>query len=359
MSSVGGLSAYAADVVAVQRVFYDQRWSFTYQWLITMSTQLIGFSAGGIARRFLVAPPSMIWPSTLVWCAMFNTLHSQEVSGAGRRSGISRERFFAYACLGSFLWYFFPGYLFKSLSYLDWICWIVPKNVAANQLFGAVHGLGIFALTFDWGQIAYIGSPLATPWWAIANVATGFFLFWWIVVPIVYFTNTWNTKYFPISSRISYDHFGQPYNVTRVINPDATLNLEGYKKYSPLFLSATFAISYGTSFAGITCIIVHSILHFRKQIWMHARRSLAEQQDIHARLMARYKEVPDWWFAVVFVVTVAFGIIALQVWDTKLPIYAFVVCIVISFGYTIPIGMIAAITNRRLGLNVIFQLIVG
>ncbi|KAG8904834.1 hypothetical protein FRB99_001090 [Tulasnella sp. 403] len=324
MASVGSVSSYATDIVAVQRVFYNQRWSFGYQWLIVMATQLLGFSVGGVARRFLVAPPSMIWPSNLVYCALFNTLHSQQVSGAGSRAGISRERFFVYACLGSFLWYFFPGYLFKSLSYFSWVCWIVPKNVAVNQLFGAVHGLGIAAFTFDWAQIAYIGSPLATPWWAEANVAAGFFLFFWIVVPIIYFTNTWDTKYFPISTIISYDHFGKPYNVTRVLNLDATLNMEEYKKYSPLFLSATFAFSYGTSFAGITSVLVHSLLYFRKQIWTQARKSLAEQPDVHARLMAKYKGVPDWWYGMVFVVTITFSIVSLQVWDTKFPIYAFV-----------------------------------
>lgn len=31
----------------------------TDQWMVVMSTQLIGFSIGGIARRFLVQPPSM------------------------------------------------------------------------------------------------------------------------------------------------------------------------------------------------------------------------------------------------------------------------------------------------------------
>ncbi len=62
MASVGSGSAYATDVVAVQRTFYNQRWSFAYQWLIVMSTQLIGFSIGGICRRFLVSPPSMSEP---------------------------------------------------------------------------------------------------------------------------------------------------------------------------------------------------------------------------------------------------------------------------------------------------------
>ena len=32
-------------------------------------------------------------------------------------------------------------------------------------------------LTFDWAQISFIGSPLATPWWAEANVAFGFVFF--------------------------------------------------------------------------------------------------------------------------------------------------------------------------------------
>src|SRR5215510_14127194 len=89
----------------------------TDQWMMVMSTQLIGFSIGGIARRFLVQPPSMIWPTNLVTCALFNTLHAQNYAGVGTRGGISRERFFFYAFLCSVSWYFFPGYIFQALSY--------------------------------------------------------------------------------------------------------------------------------------------------------------------------------------------------------------------------------------------------
>ena len=91
------------DIVAVQRVFYNQHWNFGYQWMLVMSTQLIGFSIGGIARRFLVDPPSMIWPANLVNTALFNTLHSQHYAGEGDRGGIGRERFFLYAFAAS-LW---------------------------------------------------------------------------------------------------------------------------------------------------------------------------------------------------------------------------------------------------------------
>lgn len=40
-------------------------------------------------------------------------------------------------------------------------------------------------MTFDWAQIAYIGSPLLTPWWAAANVVGGLVIVMWIVAPIM------------------------------------------------------------------------------------------------------------------------------------------------------------------------------
>ena len=41
-------------------------------------------------------------------------------------------------------------------------------------------------------------------------------------------------------------------------------------------------------------------MYYRKQIWVQARRSMSEQSDIHARLMSKYPQVPDWWYAVIF-----------------------------------------------------------
>jgi OPT family small oligopeptide transporter len=359
MASVGAGSAYATDIIAVQRVYYDQRYNFSYQWMVVMSTQLIGFSIGGIARRFLVNPPSMIWPANLVTCALFNTLHAQNYAGVGSRGGISRERFFFYCFAGSAIWYLFPGYIFQALSYFSWVCWIAPTNVPVNQMFGYQHGMGMSLITFDWAQIAYIGSPLATPWWAEANVAVGFVFFFWFLTPLLYYTNAWSSKYMPISSRKSYDNRGKTYNVTRILNPDSTFNEEAYKAYSPLYLSTTFAISYGLSFASITATITHAFLYFRKQIWAQSRKSISEQPDIHARLMAKYKQVPEWWYAIIFVTMFVFGVVSIEVWHTNLPVWAFVLALIISFVYVIPIGMIQAITNQQVGLNVITELIIG
>ena len=103
-----------------------------------------------------------------------------------------------------------------------------------------------------------------------------------------------------------FDNIGGQYNVSRILTPQSTLDEEAYKQYSPLFLSyvfvtflfsfglisrsASFAMAYGLSFATITATLVHSALYFRKQIWLQVGRSLSEQPDVHARLMARYRQ---------------------------------------------------------------------
>lgn len=124
----------------------------------------------------------------------------------------------------------------------------------------------------------------------------------------------------PMSSSTSYDNTGKKYNVLKIVNPDSTFNQEKYDAYSPLYLSTTFALSYGLSFASMTATLTHAALFYRKQIWTQARRSMHEQPDIHARLMAVYPQVPEWWYATMFVIMFAFGIISIEVWDTKFPV---------------------------------------
>lgn len=239
----------------------------------------------------------MIWPSNLVTCTLFNTLHGHKHNTV--HGGTSRQKFFFAVFFGSCVWHFFPGYLFQALSFFNWVCWIAPNNIVVNQLFGYYSGLGMSVITFDWSQVAYLGSPLAVPWWVSANVVCGFVSLW-ILVPLLYYTNTWYAKFLPMSTRTSYDNTGATYDVSRILNPDATLDVAAYESYSPLFLSTTFALSYGLSFAAITSTIVHTWLYYRKQIWTQSRRALEEEPDIHARLMSRYPQVPEWWYAIIF-----------------------------------------------------------
>ncbi len=96
-----------------------------------------------------------VWPTNLVTCALFNTLHAHTYAGVGHRAGIGREAFFLYAFIGSFCWYFVPGYLFTALSTFTWVTWIAPNSVPINEMFGYVHGMGMSVITFDWAQVTF------------------------------------------------------------------------------------------------------------------------------------------------------------------------------------------------------------
>ena len=249
--------------------------------------------------------------------------------------------------------------------------------VVINQLFGYQSGLGMSLITFDWTQIAFIGSPLATPWWAEGNVAFGFVFFFWFITPILYYTNVWDSTYLPMLSRHAYDNRGNEYNISLILR-NSTVDKAAYEAYSPLYLPAGFVMSYALSFASVTgefprfrrkkhrtdrplflATIVHTFLYYRKQIVTQARRSLAEQPDIHARLMSQYPQVPEWWYLCIFVTMFVFGVVSIEIYPTQMPVWAFVLALSVAFVYTIPIGIIQAVTNQQIGLNVIAELIVG
>jgi hypothetical protein len=64
--------------------------------------------------------------------------------------------------------------------------------------------MGMSLITFDWSQIGYIGSPLATPWWAEANVAVGFGFFFWFLAPVLYVSSpTSMYSQYPLISLLS------------------------------------------------------------------------------------------------------------------------------------------------------------
>ncbi|KAI6137283.1 OPT oligopeptide transporter protein-domain-containing protein [Pisolithus sp. B1] len=282
----------------------------TDQWFLVLSTQLIGFSAGGIARRFLVSPPSMIWPSSLVTCALFNTLHSQQYAGVGQLGGLSRERFFLYAFLCAFVWYFFPGYIFQALSYFSWVTWIWPDNAEIAQLFG------------------YIGSPLATPWWAAANVLMGFVIFYF------------------------HEHVGfalhAPYNVTRVLTEDVVFDEVAYNAYSPLFMTTCFAVSYGNVDPHI--LVFSETDHDAGSAITEgtARYPCSSHECVPTSFEVWPTYLPVWAFVVALLIGMSARFASVRVYIIQIPVSA--------FTYVIPCGMIQAITNQQVGLKYMFRL---
>ncbi|KAF9343827.1 hypothetical protein BGX26_005153, partial [Mortierella sp. AD094] len=65
-ANCAGQTAYALDIIVVQKVFYKQDFGFLANFLLILTTQMLGFGMAGVLRRYLVYPAAMIWPANLV-----------------------------------------------------------------------------------------------------------------------------------------------------------------------------------------------------------------------------------------------------------------------------------------------------
>jgi len=185
------------------------------------------------------------------------------------------------------------------------------------------------------------------------------FLFWfWIVAPIIYFTNTWNSAYFPIVSAQTYTNTGQPYDTHEIVT-NGLFDVEKYRNYSPVFVSVALALNYGLSFAAITSVITHTYLWYGRDIMKQLRASSKEEKDIHSRLMSRYRDIPHWWFGAIFAVCFVLGAVATMAYDTNMPFWAYLLAVIFPMTFILPLGILLAITNQQMYLNVASELIAG
>ncbi|KAJ8067900.1 hypothetical protein OCU04_003485 [Sclerotinia nivalis] len=394
--------AFATDVIVEQTHFYNQKVGIMYQVLLILSTQILGYAFAGLTRRFLVRPGGMIWPGTLMSAAMFTTLHKEENTIANGWK-ITRWKFFFVVWFCSFIFYFLPGLLMPALSYFSVITWFAPKNVIVANLFGVASGLGLFPVTFDWAQIAYIGSPLLTPFWAAMNVVGGLVIVMWILAPIAYYKNIFFSSYMPILSSSVFDNTGKIYDVSKILTSDFLFDKQAYENYSRVFLPITYVLSYGLQFAALASLLTHTTCWHGRDIWKQWKRSLKEveevkpaydpvpasngnghrrgpsanshrlnlertpsymndiisQEDVHNRLMRRYKDAPMTWYLITFVSMLAVGMFVVEYYPVHLPWYGLLLALGICTVLFIPIGIVMAITNQHSSIYLICQLVCG
>ncbi|KAK8851665.1 small oligopeptide transporter [Apiospora arundinis] len=361
-AAYGGGFLYATDVLITQQFWYKQHFGWGFQLLLGITTLCTGFGLAGLARRFLVWPAAMIWPSTLVNAQLFYTLHDRPQPDTSKTNGwkISKYHYFLVVFVISFVWYWFPGWIFQGLSYFTFVCWAKPDNVVVNKLFGGLHGYGLIPLTFDWTVISgYALSPLIPPWHAIANTLAGVFIFMEVVSIGLHFNNVWFGEYFVPQSSSSFDNTGAKYNVTRVLDENLQFVEKAYHEYSPLFLSTQFALCYGLSFAAVSAVIVHTALYHGKEIWSQLKQARHQEDDVHQRLMKKYRDAEDWWYLAIFVAMIGLSFGVVCGWPTGFPAWAYVICMIIPIIWTVPIGIVQAISNIQIGLNVLTEFIIG
>ncbi|KAM7263258.1 hypothetical protein ACFE04_000941 [Oxalis oulophora] len=353
----GNGSAYAVGIVNIIKAFYRRNISFTAGWLLIITTQVLGYGWAGLLRKYVVEPAHMWWPSTLVQVSLFRALHEKD------ENSMSRSKFFVIALVCSFTWYVVPGYLFTTLTSISWVCWVFRKSVTAQQLGSGMRGLGLGALTLDWSAVAsFLYSPLITPFFAIANIFVGYVLIIYIVMPMAYWGfDLYDARKFPIFSSHLFTKQGQKYDITAIVNDKFELDLGKYEETGRIHLSMFFAFSYGFGFATIAATLTHVACFYGREIYVRYTASHKGKEDIHTRLMKKYKDIPSWWFYFLLAVTlaVAFVLCIVQNDQVQMPWWGLIFGSALAFIFTLPISIITATTNQTPGLNIITEYIMG
>ncbi|XP_058198106.1 oligopeptide transporter 5-like isoform X2 [Rhododendron vialii] len=348
----GSNSVYAVGIITIVKAFYHRELHPFAAMLLTQTTQMLGYGWAGIFRKFLVDSPHMWWPANLVQVSLFRALHDVERRPKG---GLTRLQFFIVVLVSSFSYYVVPNYLFPSITAISVVCLIWKNSVTAQQVGSGLKGLGIGSFALDWSTVAgFLGSPLATPGFAIINILVGYVLIVYIVIPIAYWNNLFEARRFPLFSSHVYDATGRPYNVSLVLNETTfDFNRQGYDDYSKIHLSIFFVFAYGLSFATLAATLSHVALFHGRSIWEQTKASFQHKYgDVHTRLMKKnYDQVPQWWFYSILVLVVALAMFACEGFgrQLQLPYWGVLLAMSLALVFTLPIGVITATTNQLVG----------
>jgi len=122
---------------------------------------------------------------------------------------------------------------------------------------------------------------------------------------------------------------------------------------------------YGVYFGIYTSTITHATLYHRREIvsgfknLVGRKPALANTKDVHIRLMKSYREVPEWVYLVVLCVSIGIGVAGIAAYPTDASPTAVLYGVLLAVIFCVPCGIIKAITNIEIILNVVAELFGG
>ncbi|RKP27323.1 OPT oligopeptide transporter protein-domain-containing protein [Syncephalis pseudoplumigaleata] len=352
--NTGGSVAYAIDVLAIQRLYYQMDVGALNAIVLLITTQCIGYGMAGFLRNILIKPANMVWPSMLVQVALYNTLHAAESVSRN----FNRQRFFFIVFCCAFLYNFLPGYIAPALSSVALLCMTLPNSPVAQVLGSGIRGMGLLNVSLDWTMVGAFG-PLYTPWWAQLNFYVGVIIAVWVVAPSLYLTNTMNAQLYEPVMVTQYDEEANEYDINRILRDNYEVDEAKLNAYSGLRMSPYIVFLYFMALAAVASTLMHVFLYYRHTIYRQFRASRKEKEDVHSRMMRAYPEVPVSWYIGIFVAMLVAAIVVCEMSSIRLPWWAVLVAVTIAGFMSLPMGIIQAISNNRVGLNVLSELVGG
>ncbi|KAG7195097.1 uncharacterized protein KQ657_004214 [Scheffersomyces spartinae] len=382
MYSCSAGTPYAIYNIVVMKLdkFYGLKWvTWTFQFLLASSTQFLGFGFALLMKKVCIYPARALWPTILPTIALNRALmRYSESSERDSQFRLSQFSVFYLVFVGSFLYYWIPGYFFTALSNFNWPTWFSPNLIHLINVTGSNEGLGLNPIpSFDWNIIDSDGC-LTIPFYTYLNKYIGRIIGFIVILVIYYTDNNW-TSYLPINSNHLFDNKGKVYQILKILGNDNLFDETKYQQYGPPYFSAANLVLYGAYF----CLYPFAILYHMATEWesmklafiniFHTFRDSIRpmnssnrdarfgrfSEDPHCQMMSKYEEVPDLWFLAVLIVSTVFAVLCVSLYPTETPVWGVFFTIGINLVFLIPITAICSVTGFLFGLNVLVELIVG
>jgi OPT family oligopeptide transporter len=384
VSSSAAGAALCTEVIAAQKLYYPNQPGQAVSIFLIFSSQLLGYGFAGLMRSTLVYPKAMLYPGALPISTLFQTLHRD------KNETKLRLKFFYIVAAAIFVWEWLPEYIMPILVGVNVFCLAKRNSLVFTNVFGGAggnEGLGIFGICFDWQYIT--SGCLYLPPLTILTGFTGYCLCIFIFVGL-YYGNIHRAQSFPFLSQLLFTDQSNStafdlYNQSLILNENSEFDPAKLADVGLPWFTTTYASSLLTTNLATTATITYMFLYHVEDLAIIYKamsvgffRSLlkpstwhwkfwdGKQQkpdkddptlDPHYRLMLEYDEVPGWWYAAVMIGSFTVGLICIYEAKSTLPWYAYIVSILLSFVFTLFMGIQTARFGMYVGQQNLIQMV--
>jgi hypothetical protein len=223
------------------------------------------------------------------------------------------------------------------------------------------EGLGLFAISLDW---AYVGSGGGSIGSLFTPLATQLSLYAGVVVCCVafcacYARNTWHAQNFPFLTQLLFFENGTEYNQLSILNDDFTLNKDKLAAAGLPYYAASQLLFKVSRTMYIGAAFTHFLLWYSPTVYNIIKRARVEEtDDVHYRLMKRYKyvqlrewstcttnklvlrEVPWYWYMGLFGACFAVALGTIYGAHSQMPWWALIVALLFAALFIPVIGTV-------------------
>ncbi|PCH45026.1 OPT oligopeptide transporter [Wolfiporia cocos MD-104 SS10] len=360
MASTASTVAVAMEIIAALNLFYDIRLNGAVAIFQIFASQMIGYGIAGVLRSLLVYPTYAFYPT---YISVVNLLQSLHFGGA---LNYKRRKYFWIVFAAIFCWEWIPQYPFPLLTAISVVCLVDNgRSDFIRNLFGAGssnEGIGLLSFGTSWTLITQ-GSPLVWPLQTrtccpLLGMAIGY-----VVLTVCYYRNVFHGRDLVWMSTSLFASNGSTYDQSAILTPDNTLDPAKLDEVGLPQFTTTYAISQMCYNFSLGAAIVHVLVWN----WRDLKRAFGQIKlmkgsddidDPHYQEMRKYKEVPQWWYMTLFVISLAVGIgCSYTTGEALLPWWSIILFTVISFFLAICLGFIMATTGFSLSIKYAIQIL--